>query len=362
MRSVCGRAESTKGPIESVSVAFLALSICGCVDIPIQTMNPLHIAAQSGDTKAIADWIQSGASLDATYDDYTVSLAPYSEGSGSRVRSKTALMFAAENGHFEATKLLTEAGADIYVVQRYADGHEIGTAFDLAVSHEHTDIAEYLWEKSDRKRLGANFNEMPHMLTSRCQRPHDPNLAHLASYLLDNVVTPAQVSVDLYFISRDECLDIVRSLLTRGIKPSASALVAASQLGALNVMRAYLDTGIDPNKLGTGPPGGFPELPLAVAAGSLRIAAVALLLDYGADPNLIDLMGLTALMIAADGRCRSGPCISRGDSGLGMMKLLLLRGARADVANAQGRTALDFVRATDPEADGKRALLKGAGL
>jgi ankyrin repeat protein len=357
--------ENYRAPTEiliwPISIAFLALSIYACGEIPIRTMNSLHKAAESGDTGAIKEWIESGASLDTPYNDYTISLEIYSE-SGARVRSKTALMFAAEKGHLEATKLLVEAGADIYVTQRYSDGYEVGTAFDLAVKYEHTKIAEYLWEKSDRKRLAAHFNLMPSVLMSLCQRPRDPNIAELVRYLFDNVVTVDQVSVALYFISRDECLSIVRSLLARGIKPSASALVAASEHGALDVMRAYFEAGIEVNALGGSPPGGFPELPLVVAAANVQPAAVRLLLDNGANPNLKDVMGHTALIAATYGySCRTllPGCEQRQHDAVDILKLLLNRGARVDLTDGAGRTALDYVNPKDSDADRKKAILTG---
>src|SRR5213594_3610884 len=125
---------------------LLSLLGWGCV-IPLGQMNPLHVAAQRGDTKTVRDWIAAGEDLNARYDDFTLILA-YSE--GSRIRNKTALVFAAENGHTEIVRLLVEAGADIYVTSRDNFGDDRGNAFDVAVQYGHSEIAMLLWERSDK--------------------------------------------------------------------------------------------------------------------------------------------------------------------------------------------------------------------
>jgi ankyrin repeat protein len=69
--------------------------------------------------------------------------------------------------------------------------------------------------------------------------------------------------------------------------------------------------------------------PLANAAERGLTEAVALLLENGADPNIADNQGLTPLQRAF-----------AGDAGLAKAKLLLAKGAKPDVVNAKGESAL----------------------
>lgn len=103
-----------------------------------------------------------------------------------------------------------------------------------------------------------------------------------------------------------------------------SPLAAASQFGHVDAVRALLDLGAAPD----------PAV-LKRSILSNRVAVVRLLLDAGADVNHVDdATGMTPLMYAS--------AIDFGDST--MVDMLLAAGARPEVKDKEGLTALDRAR------------------
>jgi cytohesin len=131
----------------------------------------------------------------------------------------------------------------------------------------------------------------------------------------------------------------VRLLLDRGAKHASTAggdmpLARAAANGHHDVIRLLLDAGA---KL-DGRAGKTGRTAVHAAAKACRIETVKLLLDLGADPNLVGDEG-TALAAAANARRADGPRI------VPVMKLLIAAGADVNCANAQGETPLfDAVR------------------
>lgn len=104
-------------------------------------------------------------------------------------------------------------------------------------------------------------------------------------------------------------LDTVRSLLSRGARPGATATFGA---GADPVLFYVAATGM--------------------GESWKTIEFAATLLDFGADPNAPASNGLTPLMIAARTRKRE------------MVKLLLRRGAHPSIRSSENQTALHYAR------------------
>jgi ankyrin repeat protein len=124
-------------------------------------------------------------------------------------------------------------------------------------------------------------------------------------------------------------------------KDITTRLVAAAEAGNLDVVRALLDAGANP------------DTPDADDNGSLEAASleghesvVRLLLDRGADPNWADPHEFrTPLMAAA----------ARGHAGV--IRLLVACGARVDESDDYGETAL-CCAASAGRVDAVRALLE----
>ncbi len=336
-------------PVSSISVriplvALLCQMIVGCVAVPLGSMNPLHIAAQRGDVKGVEAWISSGASLDSTYNDYTIVLG-YTESSGSRVRNKTALMFAAENGRFDVAKLLIDAGADMYLVERDARGDERGSAFDLAVEQEHMNIAKYLWEKSDRARLGKklaqHFSSACRKLCNEWQSiDPDKNLAlYLAKIISSSEILGIGIGLTVCYSERP--LENLRFLLRSGVPfPKNTLGCISGSEGTKNryeVVTFLLAQGADPNYIPREPYRGSPLMGAAFIGDP---ELVDLLLTNGANPNLQNGWGGTALMFAA-GTCYYGSNPSMVRNQLRIVERLVAAGADTRLRTKDGQTAVE---------------------
>jgi ankyrin repeat protein len=254
----------------------------------------------------------------------------------------TALMFAARQGAFDATKALADAGVDLNLQD--PDGTP---ALTVAIVNGHHDVARLLIER------GAN-----------------PNVADTAG------MTPLYAAVELHTSEMyperrplrqsygSATYDLITLLLAKGARPDsplktvtlrwgrrrgpgdaalaegATPLMRAARFADVEVMRALLDAGANPalkQKDQT------TVLMLAAGAGwrtgetilggldfgpeSDAIEAVKLCLAVGADVMAVDDDGLTALHHAVP-------------RGAGVVQLLLDNGAQLDAKDTRGRTAL----------------------
>jgi ankyrin repeat protein len=259
----------------------------------------------------------------------------------------TPLLFAARQGALEAVRALADAGADLNL----GDPDGI-TPMILAVRNGHYDVAAALVEK------GA-----------------DINAADAAGR------TPLYVSVDMHSLDwiqnrpapapsgRLDSIDVVALLLERGANPNpqlkatppgwkgdavgaqntfggvvaagTTPFIRAAKNADTAVMRVLLDHGADASITTRGR-----VTPLMALVGGLgrkygadlhvspeeeknAMAAIALLLDRGADVNAANDAGQTSLHAAA----------MLGANGI--VRFLVDRGARVDARNGQGRTPRD---------------------
>jgi len=112
-----------------------------------------------------------------------------------------------------------------------------------------------------------------------------------------------------------------------------TALMWAARHAAVDAMVTLLNAGADPNRFDTrdalGSPAGLSRwTPLLHAIHTQRSAAVRVLLEHGADPNLAAAGGLTPLLMAAD------------DPDPTTVKLLLRSGANPRIEGRGGVTPL----------------------
>jgi ankyrin repeat protein len=259
----------------------------------------------------------------------------------------TALMYAARRGALDAARTLVERGANLDLVD--PDGV---SALNEAIINFHYDLAGLLIER------GA-----------------DPNTADSrgmsALYAAVDMHTAPWIGArpELKREDRLESLDIIKMLLARGANPNAqlknrimqkqyeggdaalaegaTPFMRAAKSGDVTVMRLLVEKGADPNLLQKNHTSA-----LMMAAGlgwrdqvdrgteAASIEAIKLCLDLGLDLNAYNDAGLTPLHIS----------VNRGDE---VMKFLVERGAKLDMKDKQGKTALDLaLRGTSEELRG----------
>jgi ankyrin repeat protein len=255
----------------------------------------------------------------------------------------TPLLYAARDGRIEAARLLVAAGADI----EQGDANAIRPLL-MAVLNNHLDVARLLVEYGAEVDADDFWGRSP-LWAAVEYRNLDMNNKDQDNPT-DNGVDRAPI---LTFIG--ELLDAGANanVRTREVPPSRRWLYAlgdvswvdftgmtpflrAALSGDTTTMRLLLRYGADPN-LAT--PAG--TTPLMAAAGvnwvvqqtytespQAVLDAVKLCLDLGNDINATNSMGLTALLGAAN----------RGSNDV--IQFLAAHGARLDVKDREGRTAL----------------------
>lgn len=280
--------------------------------------------------------------------------------------SKTPLLFATRQGNLALTRSLVEAGADIEM----ADANGITPLINTILNHsvvnvnrtgksDHLKIAQYLID------AGANVN-------AQDWYGQTPLWAAVDIRNLEFTVTATTNKVD-----RDAAYALIESLVAKGAEPNPrikefpperrfiagtgfngwvdmtgqTPLLRAAISGDLKVVRLLLDHGADPNLATAGG-----TTPLMVAAGvswalaetydegpAALLETVKLMHSLGNDINAVNTMGLRAIHGAAN----------RGSNDI--VEYLAANGAQLDVADNEGRTAIDWA---EGELTGARAPVR----
>jgi ankyrin repeat protein len=268
----------------------------------------------------------------------------------------TAILFAARQGSIETAERLIAAGADVNVSEpQYGF-----TPLQTAIFNGHYDLAARLVAR------GANVNDGSLYTTIE--------MRNLATY--SNRPNPPDVDKQM------SSLDVVKILLERGadpnqpytkkipprqaqgdinVPPGATPLYRATRATDLAAIRMLIEKGANPN---VGVKDGSTPLMAASGFGARRgndedivekagkadpLEAVKMFVAAGAKVNAVNDSGNTALHYAAlTGSAR-------------IVEFLAANGAALDIKNKQGKAALDMANAKGPVAALLRRLTSSAG-
>ena len=278
------------------------------VEIPLAGLTPVMFAARHGALSALRALIKGGADLDA-----------------KTPEGFSSVVIALDNLHFDAAKVLVEAGANpnggglFAVVEarhrvNYVGEYQVPTGAEGAIDLLKSMLAH-----------GADLNDrLPEPLLDRDARfgPPPPKITDLA----------------LIRAARSSDVEAMRVLIDAGADPSLHDDKRGGVTPLLAVMMG-------------------PELPALIEADrqpteQAAIAAIDFLLDHGVASSIGNGLGTTALHMAA---LRDYP---------GVVRHMAERGADLNVGDREGFTPLDYavghlppkVRAKAPGADAAVAV------
>jgi uncharacterized protein len=333
----------------------------------------LMFAARSGNTAAVKVLLDHGAQVNAT----------------DNWHGETALTWAAGENHPDVIRMLIEHGADMNAATRHLEWPEMKKDPAQVMSKYPAGGLTPLMEAARQNayqaaeallKAGANPNlrdpnklsamliavtnihwDLANLLLEHGADPNDGSLEEAVEARNVVILRPASIRPDNLGV-----MDFINALLAHGAKPDstlpgpipdkkalgggspvaadATPLFRAAKAGDLAIMRLLIDKGADPAHVLKD---GSTPLMAAVGIGDKafmadedkheptedeRFQAAQLCVDHGADVNAVEAVdagGSTALHIAA------GKGFDR------IVQLLLDHGAKTDVKDKQGRTALD---------------------
>jgi ankyrin repeat protein len=256
----------------------------------------------------------------------------------------TPLLYAARSGSVAAVDALLQAGAAI----EHAEANGI-TPLLMAVSNDRVDAARFLID------AGADVNASDWYGRTPLWSAVTVRNLYVSNATFEN------------YIDREPFLGLIGALLDAGANPDArtkesppvrenllsitgtlewvdftgqTPFLTAALAGDTTVMQMLLEHGADPNI-----PTYHGTTPLMAAAGinwvvsqtytegpEQLLEAVKLCYELGMDVNAVNSMGLTAVFGAAN----------RGSDDI--IRFLVDKGARLDIADNEGRTPLDWAR------------------
>ena len=324
-----------KGAAINESRALIVASLAGSLEIVelllahgadpnIQTQHDgytaLHWAARCGRPDIVIALLNKGASLNK-----------------GNLYGNTALNLAACNGHTDTVKALLLRGAGL--------GEPVHVLWNVVLRKSLVAVKTLL-------ACGANPGECPGVLvTAVCY-----GYLEIVKELLAHGADPNARNCEAFCQAfRNKRREIVKILLDHGASPSPSALVDAATLGYVESVQKLLDLGINPNA-----PSVFQNTALCKAARNGHLDVVNVLLERGADPDVVGEKSDVRLLAAYDGpfiyklldngaRAPGKPssalveAVNRGD--LAIVEALLAHGADPDAPQQTDLSALS--RAVD---------------
>jgi ankyrin repeat protein len=335
------------------------------------TPDALIESAKNGDLRAVKLFLAAGMDPNGKNKDGTTALmsaagkghleivAALLEGHAgvneSNKSGATALNWAAAQGREDVVRLLLEHGVDRQAIR---------DAVEAAAQSGHLDVLRYLAKE------GLDRTLVNQALISAAGSPlvgiSEAGINGVVQFLLslgadvdtpgedspEDGWTPLLMAVNLMSLNRERA-EVVRTLLGAGAAVNAkcvcsgyqdggwTALMIAALQGNKALLELLLGHGADPNLANSD---GDTALTIAANTSTGAAESLLVLLDKGANINAKNNKGVTALMLAAAG-------------GGGKVPLLLARGADPNARNVNGGTALMWAAGPYAHAENMAALL-----
>lgn len=265
----------------------------------IGSLTPLFLAASNGSAAVIDELLRAGADATAL----------------NSTNGTTALMKAAAAGSAESVKLLLDHGAAVNATE---PGHD-QNALMFAAAANRPAVIRVLASR------GADLRATSKVIRIAPQKDLDSNEFPLdADYILHANLPPGKEAAAAALAGRRA---------TPAVSGGLTAMLLAARDGQIDAVRALVEVGADVNQRGPGEKTN-PTV-MAIINGHFEIAKF--LLEHGADPNLSNDDGLTALYASVDAQWApvgGGPLPVTGHDRVGyleLMEALLSHGANPDL-------------------------------
>jgi hypothetical protein len=283
-------------------------------------MDPIHVAAATGDVQFVKSYIAKKGKLDATFDEPSRGL----EGNAALLRGVTPLMMAARGGRLEIVKLLVENGANLYAEARPRDERPDWsyrrTAFDFAYENvmdrntSGAQVLQYLWEKSDRARFAVRLDRQIHGACVRyCNDKSGSDAGTNPALALIGIAPdqPRGAGISQAVCGAQKPFEVLAFLDKHKTSYPKNTLHCAAYMYSTRSLRtleeriaiatAFLERGADIEDPGVS--GDYS--PLMGAAAAHEVEMVKFLLSRGADPNRRNSYGFNAAIFAGN-TCLTG--------------------------------------------------------
>jgi ankyrin repeat protein len=321
----------------------------------------LHYAAHQGDVELAAQLIKAGADVNARNDYGSTPMQEAASRADAALLSlllksradvespndegETALMTVARTGNVEAAKVLLKAGAKVNATESWRGQ----TALMWAAAQGNPDMVRLLLKAGAKPNVMSFERDWPRKVTAE-PRPQNRPPGGFTALLLaarEGCVSCAQALLeghaDINLTNPENITPLLMAVLNARFDVAKVLIAAGADVNRWDVWgRAPLYSVIDYN---TTPRGGRPDRPAADEVAPLDIAQM--LLERGANPNMQlklfppyrslgqDRGGDSILTVGTTPLLRAAKACDADSA-----KLLLKRGALADLQNSLGATPL----------------------
>ena len=329
-------------------------------------VQPVALAAVNGNAAILSTLLAAGADVNVT-----------------SAEGETVLMTASRTGDLDTVKVLVDAGAEVNLAEQWRGQ----TALMWAAAEGHADVVELLIARGALVSAASKAAFTPLLFAAREGHITSAEALLDAGATLDEALTVnsrrtaggvtrevgEEPGLNAFLLAVGNAhFELAAMLLERGADPNAAprgwtalhqlswvrkmgiagsndpAPKGSGELGSLEFVRALVAQGADLNARVTNrPPAGITSLnfiggtPFLLAARTADAEYMRLLVELGADPDLTNEDGSTALMVAAGlGTSSPGEDPGTESEAVEAVTLALELGADINAVDLKGETAM----------------------